>query len=74
MHIDTADGHDARSFDVVAIAYDGTWSPETAEPGVWTMSRGERGNVVSGRMMASPRTRVSHCVDVTDMSKIEKSI
>ena len=64
---DTADGHDARSFDVVAIAYDGSWSPETAEPGVWTMSRGERGNVVAGRMMASPRTRVSHCVDVTDM-------
>ena len=65
----SADGHDARSFDVVSIAYDGSWSPETTEPGVWTMSRGARGRVVSGRMMSSAHARVSHCVDVTDAAR-----
>ena len=53
-------GHDARSFDVVSIDYNGTITPVTTEPGQWTASRGERGIVVSGRDMRSARARMRH--------------
>ena len=49
--------HDARSFDVVSIDYNGTITPVTTDPGQWTASRGERGIVVSGRDMRSARAR-----------------
>lgn len=55
-------GHDARSFDVVSIDYNGTITPVTTEPGQWTASRGERGMVVSGRDMRSARARMRHIV------------
>ena len=53
-------GHDARSFDVVSMGYDGTITPVTTDPGQWTASRGERGIVVSGRDMRSARARMRH--------------
>lgn len=53
-------GHDARSFDVVSIDYNGTITPVTTEPGQWTASRGARGMVVSGRDMRSARARMRH--------------
>ena len=53
-------GHDARSFDVVSIDYNGTITPVTTEPGQWTASRGERGIVVSGRDMRSARAQMRH--------------
>ena len=53
-------GHDARSFDVVSIDYNGTITPVTTDPGQWTASRGERGIVVSGRDMRSARARTRH--------------
>lgn len=53
-------GHDARSFDVVSIDYNGTITPVTTDPGQWTASRGERGIVVSGRDMRSARARMRH--------------
>ena len=49
--------HDARSFDVVSIDYNGTITPVTTDSGQWTASRGERGIVVSGRDMRSARAR-----------------
>ena len=52
--------HDARSFDVVSIDYNGTITPVTTDPGQWTASRGERGIVVSGRDMRSARARMRH--------------
>lgn len=55
-------GHDARSFDVVSMGYDGSVAPITTEPGQWTASRGERGIVVSGRDMRSARARMRHIV------------
>lgn len=55
-------GHDARSFDVVSIDYNGTITPVTTEPGQWTASRGERGIVVSGRDMRSARAQMRHIV------------
>ena len=55
-------GHDARSFDVVSIDYNGTITPITTEPGQWTASRGARGMVVSGRDMRSARARMRHIV------------
>ena len=55
-------GHDARSFDVVSIDYNGTITPVTTEPGQWTASRGARGMVVSGRDMRSARARMRHIV------------
>lgn len=54
--------HDARSFDVVSIDYNGTITPVTTDPGQWTASRGERGIVVSGRDMRSARARMRHIV------------
>ena len=53
-------GHDARSFDVVSMGYDGSVAPITTEPGQWTVSRGARGMVVSGRDMRSARARMRH--------------
>lgn len=53
-------GHDARSFDVVSMGYDGSVAPITTEPGQWTASRGARGIVVSGRDMRSARARMRH--------------
>ena len=53
-------GHDARSFDVVSMGYDGSVAPITTEPGQWTASRGARGMVVSGRDMRSARARMRH--------------
>lgn len=53
-------GHDARSFDVVSMGYDGSVAPITTEPGQWTASRGERGIVVSGRDMRSARAQMRH--------------
>ena len=55
-------GHDARSFDVVSMGYDGSVVPITTEPGQWTASRGARGMVVSGRDMRSARARMRHIV------------
>ena len=55
-------GHDARSFDVVSMGYDGSVAPITTEPGQWTASRGARGMVVSGRDMCSARARMRHIV------------
>lgn len=55
-------GHDARSFDVVSMGYDGSVAPITTEPGQWTASHGARGMVVSGRDMRSARARMRHIV------------
>lgn len=55
-------GHDARSFDVVSMGYDGSVAPITTEPGQWTASRGARGMVVSGRDMRSARAQMRHIV------------
>ena len=52
--------HDARSFDVVSIDYNGTITPVTTDPGQWTASRGERGIVVSGRDMRSAHAQMRH--------------
>ena len=52
--------HDARSFDVVSIDYNGTITPVTTDPGQWTASRGERGIVVSSRDMRSARAQMRH--------------
>ncbi|MBT1162593.1 prolyl oligopeptidase family serine peptidase [Bifidobacterium sp. SO1] len=53
-------GHDARSFDVVSIAYDGTVTPVTTAPGAWTASRGPRGIVVSGHDMTHLKSQMWH--------------
>lgn len=53
-------GHDARSFDVVSIAFDGTITPVTRTPGAWTVSRGSRGMVISGRDMTHARSHMWH--------------
>lgn len=55
-------GHDARSFDVVSMGYDGSVAPITTEPGQWTASRSARGMVVSGHDMRSARARMRHIV------------
>ena len=55
--------HDARSFDVVSFAFDGTVTPITIEPGMWTASRGAHGLVVSGRDMAHAQSRMWHIAD-----------
>lgn len=55
-----ADGHDARSFDVVSFGYDGTVTPVTTEPGQWTASRGDHGLVVAGRDMTHAGARMWH--------------
>lgn len=59
-----ADDHDARSFDVVSIRYDGDWEPLTCTPGQWTMSRSGDGCVVTGRGMDDARSQMQHCMNV----------
>lgn len=56
--------HDARSFDVVSIRYDGTWEPLTYAPGQWTMSRAGNGCVVTGRGMDDATVQMQHCMNV----------
>ena len=56
--------HDARSFDVVSIRYDGTWEPLTYTPGQWTMSRAGNGCVVTGRGMDDATVQMQHCMNV----------
>ena len=55
-----ADGHDARSFDVVSFDYDGNALPMTARPGSWSASRCGEGLVISGRDMDSAKSVMSH--------------
>ncbi|MEE1296758.1 MAG: prolyl oligopeptidase family serine peptidase [Bifidobacterium sp.] len=57
---DSAAAHDARSFDVVEIGFDGTVRAVTVEPGVWHAVRGGDGLVVWGRDMADARSRMEH--------------
>ncbi|WEV52921.1 alpha/beta fold hydrolase [Bifidobacterium sp. ESL0704] len=52
--------HDARSYDVVAIDFDGNITPVTARPGVWSASRAGDGIVVSGHDMAHPGSVMVH--------------
>lgn len=56
--------HDARSFDVVSIRYDGTWEPLTYAPGQWTMSRAGNGCVVTGRDMDDATVQMQHCMNI----------
>ncbi|KFI95672.1 dipeptidyl peptidase IV [Bifidobacterium stellenboschense] len=51
---------DARSFDVVSLGYDGSATPVTTTPGVWTASRAARGIVVSGRDMDHAHALMAH--------------
>ncbi|MBW3090274.1 prolyl oligopeptidase family serine peptidase [Bifidobacterium miconisargentati] len=57
--------HDARSFDVVLFDYDGSHDgdavPVTTRPGVWTVSAGPRGMVISGRDMEHAHAHTTHC-------------
>ena len=55
-----ASDHDARSFDVVSIRYDGTWEPLTYAPGQWSMSRAGNGCVVTGRGMDDATVQMQH--------------
>lgn len=64
-----ADDHDARSFDVVSIRFDGTWEPLTYEPGQWTMSRAGNGCVVTGRGMNDPLLQMQHCMNVVSVDE-----
>lgn len=57
--------HDARSFDVVSIHYDGTWEPLTYVPGQWTMSRAGNGCVVTGRGMDDATVQMQHCMNIS---------
>lgn len=57
---ETAELHDARCHDVVSIDYNGNVQPLVGEPGVWTASRGMRGEVVSGGMMGANATTMIH--------------
>jgi len=56
--------HDARSFDVVSIRYDGAWEPLTYAPGQWTMSRAGNGCVVTGRGMDDATAQMQHCMNI----------
>ena len=67
-------GHDARSFDVVSMGYDGSVAPITTEPGQWTASRGARGMVVSGRDMRSARARMRHIVTRRAVSGVTDAV
>ena len=64
-----ADDHDARSFDVVSIRFDGTWEPLTYEPGQWTMSRAGNGCVVTGRGMNDAVLQMQHCMNVASVDE-----
>lgn len=54
--------HDARSFDVVAIDFDGNITSVTAGPGVWSASRAGEGIVVSGSDMRRAGSVMVHAV------------
>lgn len=54
--------HDARSYDVVTIGFDGNITPVTAHPGVWTASRAGNGIVVSGHDMAHSSAIMVHAL------------
>ncbi|WP_348519465.1 prolyl oligopeptidase family serine peptidase [Bifidobacterium sp. ESL0775] len=54
--------HDARSYDVVTIDFDGNITPVTAHPGVWSASRAGDGIVVSGRDMTHPGSLMMHAL------------
>lgn len=56
----TASDHDARSYDVVAIDYEGHIYPVTDTPGVWTAARLHNGLVVSGRDMDHAQSSMVH--------------
>lgn len=56
--------HDARSFDVVSIRYDGTWEPLTYAPGQWAISRAGNGCVVTGRGMEDATVQMQHCMNI----------
>ena len=56
--------HDARSFDVVSIRFDGTWEPLTYTPGQWSMSRAGNGCVVTGRGMDDATVQMQHCMNI----------
>jgi dipeptidyl-peptidase 4 len=58
--------HDARSFDVVTIDFNGTITPVSAVPGVWTASRAGTGMVLSGRGMADAQATVVHALAPSD--------
>lgn len=60
MWANQADLHDARSFDVVRLGFDGSITPVTISPGVWTASRSGRGIVISGRDMDHAQSRMVH--------------
>ncbi len=64
-----AGDHDARSFDVVSIRFDGTWAPLTYEPGQWTMSRAGNGCVVTGRGMDDSLSQMQHCMNVVSVDE-----
>ncbi|WP_348519628.1 alpha/beta fold hydrolase [Bifidobacterium sp. ESL0728] len=52
--------HDARSYDVVTIDFNGNITPVTARPGVWSASRAGNGIVVSGHDMVHPGSVMVH--------------
>ncbi|MBT1182316.1 S9 family peptidase [Bifidobacterium sp. CP2] len=52
--------HDARSFDVVSFGFDGSVTPLTVRPGVWTASRAGEGVVISGRDMLHAKATMTH--------------
>ena len=52
--------HDARSFDVVSFGFDGSITPVTSRPGVWTASRAGDGIVVTGRDMTRAGVTMTH--------------
>lgn len=56
--------HDARSFDVVSIRYDGTWEPLTYAPGQWAISRAGNGCVVTRRGMDDATVQMQHCMNI----------
>lgn len=58
--------HDARSFDVVSIDYQGNVTPMTSRPGVWSAVRGKAGEVVSGRMMNAANVMMMHVLHLPD--------
>nr|WP_169713125.1 prolyl oligopeptidase family serine peptidase [Bifidobacterium hapali] len=63
-------GHDARSFDVVSISFDGTITSVTSAPGAWTVSRGSRGMVVSGRDMTHARSHMWHIAGTAGVADV----
>ncbi|KAB7788802.1 cytochrome C [Bifidobacterium cebidarum] len=68
--------HDARSFDVVIFDYDGAYGddsgcaavPVTTRPGVWTVSAGKCGMVITGRDMEHAKVEMTHVVASTQMT------